>query len=447
MIKVHLGLDDTDSMRTGCTTYIGALLVEDLLKMGCKFIDYPNLIRLNPNTPWKTRGNGAICLRIRCEENKIPDIIDISTKRIEQFSDFESENTNPGLAVLRGNVPKELEKFAQKALWSIVKYSTALKLAKRFNIEVLGFKNGRGIIGALAAIGNQLKEDYTYELLAYRIKENLGKPRKIDKKSVIEMDKATKPFTFNNIDPETGRILITPRGADPVLYGIRGESPEVVKKAHEMIKVFEEVDRWVIYRSNQGTDAHLRFRFKISELKPFMQVIVRGVVSKSPEIIVGRHVIFSIRDETGEVNCAAYEPTGELRNTAKLLEVGDEIEVYGAVRPPSNEHPMIINMEKMQIIKLAKKITYMNPVCMKCGKRMKSMGSNKGFKCPKCGFKNPKATKLAFEIQRKLKPGLYITSPRSQRHLTKPKCRYGLEKSSPPTSMIDYWCSFLHIRR
>jgi tRNA(Ile2)-agmatinylcytidine synthase len=44
----------------------GALLVERLLALGAEFIDYPNLIRLNPNAPWKTRGNGAVSLRIQC---------------------------------------------------------------------------------------------------------------------------------------------------------------------------------------------------------------------------------------------------------------------------------------------------------------------------------------------------------------------------------------------
>ena len=60
---MHIGIDDTDSIRKGCTTYIACLLMEELEKLNVKFIDYPNLIRLNPNVPWKTRGNGALCLR------------------------------------------------------------------------------------------------------------------------------------------------------------------------------------------------------------------------------------------------------------------------------------------------------------------------------------------------------------------------------------------------
>ena len=58
--------------------------------------------------------------------------------------------------------------------------------------------------------------------------------------------------------PERRRVIITPRGPDPILLGIRGETPEIVKKAFEMVNPLEPVERWVIFRSNQGTDAHLK---------------------------------------------------------------------------------------------------------------------------------------------------------------------------------------------
>ena len=60
---MHIGLDDTDSTKGGCTTYLAAVLIEKLEKFNIEFKDYPTLIRLNPNVPWKTRGNGALCLR------------------------------------------------------------------------------------------------------------------------------------------------------------------------------------------------------------------------------------------------------------------------------------------------------------------------------------------------------------------------------------------------
>ncbi len=106
------------------------------------------------------------------------------------------------------------------------------------------------------------------------------------------MDEKTAPYTFNNVDLEKKRIIITPRGADPILFGIRGESPDVVKKAFAMVKPLEPIERWVIFRTNQGTDAHLKQVDKLNQIKPYSPVIVKGKVSSNPRIIPRRHVIF-----------------------------------------------------------------------------------------------------------------------------------------------------------
>ncbi len=89
MLKtLHLGIDDTDSTKNGCTTYIAALLAEELEKLGAKFIDFPNLVRLNPNVPWKTRGNGALCLRFEFEEELEADIKNTTIDLVEELSDL-----------------------------------------------------------------------------------------------------------------------------------------------------------------------------------------------------------------------------------------------------------------------------------------------------------------------------------------------------------------------
>ncbi|MEM2263249.1 MAG: tRNA(Ile)(2)-agmatinylcytidine synthase [Candidatus Bathyarchaeia archaeon] len=438
---LHIGFDDTDSPRKGCTTYIAALLVEKLEKLGAIFTDYPNLIRLNPNVPWKTRGNGALCLRIRCDEDIIDEIKETVLTLVEENSDLTFKGTDPGVVFLeRARVPREIQLFAKKAITGIVDLKTALKLLKRFKAEAVGFKSGRGIIGALAAVGETLRDDHTFEIIAYRTPENYGTERRIDKNSVIEMDRATAPCTFNNVDPETGRILITPRGPDPILFGIRGESPEAVKKAFEMVRPIEPVERWVIFRTNHGTDAHLTRIKELSQLKPYHPVIARGVVVADPRIIPRRHVIFTIGDQSARVDCAAYAPTGMLRKVASKLIVGDHVEVYGGVRPPSKGHPMTINLEKMRILKLAPKVVYRNPLCPKCGKRLKSMGKDKGFRCEKCGLRFPELKKVAVKIKRDIDKGLYVSPPRSQRHLTKPLVRYGAEKRrSSEVKLIEGW--------
>lgn len=426
---MHIGLDDTDSVRKGCTTYVAALLVEKLEGLGARFIDYPNLIRLNPNVPWKTRGNGALCLRIRYNENVDNRIKDIVISTVENCSDLDSEGTEPGVVFFRGSrIPSEVGAFAKKTISQVVTLKDAVRLVNKFGAEAVGFKSGRGIIGSLAAVGETLQGDYTYEILAYRSPENCGSKRRVDEASIFEMDRASAPYTFNNVDLEKNRVIITPRGPDPILLGVRGETAEIVKKAFDMIRSFEPVERWMIFRTNQGTDAHLRPVKSLSQMVPYSSVIVRGKVYAGPRIVPTRHVIFSISDHTGQVDCAAYEPTGNLRRVTRELIVGDVVRVYGAVRVSTRRRPLTVNLEKIRVLELAEKMAVQNPTCSTCGKRLKSMGKDKGFKCERCGSLYRDLEKVETRLERALKKGLYITATRSQRHLTKPFRRYGMEK-------------------
>jgi tRNA(Ile2)-agmatinylcytidine synthase len=440
---MHIGLDDTDSTRKGCTTYVAALLVEKLEKLNVTFLDYPHLIRLNPNVPWKTRGNGALCLRIKYASGLEDKIKETAISLLEEYSDLGFRGTDPGLVFFKSEkIPEEIKVFAKNAITGIVTLKEATSLIKKFGGEALGFKNCRGIIGALAAVGETLEDDHTYELIAYRFPENCGLKRKVDAASIFEMDELTRPYTFNNVDSEKGRVVITPRGPDPILFGVRGETPEIVKKAFGLIKPLEPVERWLVFRTNQGTDAHLKRVNALNQVKPYSSVVAKGVVSRNPRIIPLRHVIFSIRDEAGEVDCAAYEPTGALRKVARDLLVGDSLEVYGAVRKPSAGKPLTINLEKIKVLALAPKIALQNPMCKKCGKRLKSMGKSKGFRCEKCGARFGDARKVQIAVERELKAGLYVTSTRSQRHLTKPLRRYGLEKhGAEAEGMVENWHS------
>jgi len=438
---MHIGLDDTDSTKGGCTTYLAAILVEKLGKFNVQFKDYPALIRLNPNVPWKTRGNGALCLRFTYPPEFETQIRTTATKLWEEHSAIKESGTDPGIVFYKNvEIPVELRAFAKKTETTIVTLKEAMAIIKKLGAEAAGFNTCRGIIGALAAIGETLDGDYTYELIAYRTSENLGTKRRVDEASIFEMDKLTLPYTFNNVDSEKSRVIITPRGPDPILFGIRGESAEVVKKAFEIVKPLEPVERWMIFRSNQGTDAHLKPIKALSDLESYSSIIVKGAVSQNPKVVPLRHVIFSIKDDSAEVDCAAYEPTGDLRKIARELVVGDSVEVYGAVHKVTATKPLTINLEKINIIKLMPQIIFENPLCNNCGKRLKSMGKNQGFRCEKCSTKYVYLKKTPLALTRPIKECLYFTSTRSQRHLTKPFSRYGQEKRDDLScGMIGEW--------
>jgi tRNA(Ile2)-agmatinylcytidine synthase len=438
---MHIGIDDTDSTKGGCTTYLAALLLEELQKFKIQYIDYPYLIRLNPNVPWKTRGNGALCLRFNYGPKFEEQIKEVAMTLWEEHSAVNQKGTDPGIVFYTSSqISHELTAFSKRTETTIVTLNEATALIKKIGAEATGFNTCRGIIGALAAIGETLRDDYTYELIAYRTKDNVGRKRRVDEASIFEMDRLTAPYTFNNVDLEKRRVIITPRGPDPILFGIRGETPEVVKKAFEIVKPLEPVERWIIFRSNQGTDAHLKRVTKLSDIEPYSSIITRGIVSKNPKIIPGRHVIFSIKDASLEIDCAAYEPTGDLRKVARQLIVGDEIEVYGSVHKARATKPVTINLEKIDVIKIASRVKVENPLCLSCGKRLKSMGKNQGLRCEKCGQKYRDLKKKDIILERAVEVGLHMTSARSQRHLTKPIRRYGQEKVNPAgCGLIDQW--------
>ena len=62
---LNIGFDDTDSPKGMCTTFLAYKVVDLLKKQKTEFLDFPRLVRFNPNIPWKTRGNGAVSIKIK----------------------------------------------------------------------------------------------------------------------------------------------------------------------------------------------------------------------------------------------------------------------------------------------------------------------------------------------------------------------------------------------
>ncbi len=425
-MMLHIGLDDTDSPEGGCTTYIAAVLVERLMILGVEFKGYPTLLRLNPNTPWKTRGNASVSLWLNVDESLYPDVRNIVKELIDEYGKFSCANTNPGVVFLKGEVPDDVKAYSDTVVRSLVEKKLAMSLIEKYDMDYLEYKNGRGIIGALAAIGGTLEGDLTYELLTYRTPENWGTPRRVDAASIIAMDETLSDSTFNNLD-ENGKPLVTPRGPDPVLYGVRGETPEAVYDAMQMIKPLEPVERWMICRSNQGTDLHYGEPVNVSEIELYNPAVVNGKVASIPETIEGGHVFFKLKDETGAVDCAVFEPTGSFRAVVRKLILGDDVTVYSGVSIHKNE--LTLNIEKLALHETVPEIKYVKPKCPECGGSTESMGKGQGLRCKKCGYRGVDLVEEAIEQDRGIVPGIYIPDRGAQRHLTKPYERYGREKA------------------
>jgi tRNA(Ile2)-agmatinylcytidine synthase len=126
---------------------------------------------------------------------------------------------------------------------------------------------------------------------------------------------------------------------------------------------------------------------------------------------------------------AAYEPTN-LAKVASLLEPGDEIEIGCGVRKGTIKHPKVLNLEYLSVLSLVEAFDIVNPLCTNCGKRMKSEGTGKGFKCKRCKIRNSRGAKMQILKRRELALGLYLPAVKAYRHLSKPLQRYGREKKN-----------------
>lgn len=417
---LNIGFDDTDSPKGMCTTYLAYKIVNFLKKENVQFLDYPKLVRFNPNIPWKTRGNGAVGLKIQTDNpEKIKKKI---TNFVIKYSDTKN-GANPALVFFENEtIPKEFKEFSEIALCKLINRNYAKKFATSKNLDSFYLGNGQGLVGAIGVIGYQF-DDQTVELLSYRTKSRFGKKRIISKESVKKMKEKTFPFTFNNIDEAKNKILISPHGPDPVFYGIRGENTKSILDAAKILKTKEKIDGYLIFKSNQGTSAHLKNRIDVSELKPYSSGTITGYVLDEPKMEKGGHVFFSIVSNGKKVKCAVYEPTG-LASDMIHLKKDDKIMIGGAVRKASKKHPRVVNIEFVKVLNLKKNSSLTNPLCFNCHKKMKSKGKNQGFQCKKCGKKAK--SKIVEEIPRKIKKELYLPIASAHRHLTRPRQRIGI---------------------
>ena len=431
---LHIGFDDTDSPKGMCTTFLAFRIVNTLKNEKVEFLDYPYLIRFNPNIPWKTRGNGAVALSIKTKKpEKIKKIV---KKLVTKYSDTKG-GANPGLVFYENDIiPNNFSEFSKLALWKLIHRNYAKSFVRQNNLETLSLGNGQGLVGAIGAIGYKF-HDHTFELLSYRKKNYLGKKREIDKESVKKMQEKTFPDTFNSYDNRKNRIMITPHGPDPVFYGLRGEKISSLLDASQMITTNENLKGYLTFKTNQGTGDHLKNEIDITELKPYTSGTIIGKVSKKPKMHPGGHVIFSVSKSGKELQCAVYEPT-KMTSIALSLLVGDKVRIGGGIRKATKNFPRVLNVEFIEILKLKKDLILENPLCKKCNKRMKSKGKNQGFQCKKCGKKVSK--KILLENPRKLDEKMYLPAISAHRHLTRPFQRMNRINQEEKFDSKIPWC-------
>ncbi|MDI9645763.1 MAG: tRNA(Ile)(2)-agmatinylcytidine synthase [Archaeoglobales archaeon] len=410
-MKIWVGIDDTDSREGMCTTYLATIAMERIEERGDRIVGLPRLVRLNPTVPFKTRGNGAVSFLV--ETNDVSEVLEIVREVIEELAMLKDANTHPGAVFVSEDLAIKLSYFADKAMKDLVTIDEALFIIGKYFIPHLKFKKGRGLIGALAAIGAELN-DFVLELLTYRYPERFGTQRICNLEDFFEVDYVFYPKIFDTVDWCNNVVVALPGTPCPVLYGLRGENLESLYEAMKMIRS-EPIDKFRVFITNHGTDMHIIDEKDVKELKNYRSYRLTGVVATEPYDIIGGHVFFEIETRFGLVKCAAFEPTKQLRNVIRKLKRGDLLEVYGSMKKDT------LNLEKLNIVKLAEiKLEY-NPKCPKCGKRMESAGRGQGYRCRSCKTKS--FEKEILNVKRDIEEGFYEVPPSARRHLTKPLVR------------------------
>jgi len=437
---MYVAVDDTDSISGGCTTFLATEIISELSK-DMDLIGYPRLTRLNPATPWKTRGNASLSMRfgkgagekiiagdisgrnICCYEKAAayePDVENIAERIIPIIMRYRDPDSDSGLVISR---TKPRQSLYWEGVRTIIEKSTADQEIDRIG----GFKFeagcGRGIIGAACGMAWRPK-DSTLELITYRPKERWGTEREVDPLSIRKADIELKT-TFNSWEEREQKVTMVPGTPCPIMYGLRGDDRSELMKGKLMIQC-EAVERWMLFLTNQGTDDHIIRDPK--ELVPNRSYRIRGEV-KSSRTLPGGHMLTNIDTRYGFVTVAAYEPSKEFRLLFDNLYEGDRIEVMGELR----DEPRTLNAEKVRVIKVAERYDKIsNPICQTCGRTMESVGKGKGYRCRRChtSFAEPQMKKAA----RWVLEGWYEPPAAARRHLSKPLKRM---RSEQPVEFVN----------
>ncbi len=420
-----VGLDDLDSHEGGCTTHVCYLILKELVRRyGISMAaDLPHLVRLNPYVPFKTRGNAAVKIVLRVTEDEVDDIAETIVQRARDLAHVKGK-TSPGLALYTSkslDIPERLMWFYRKCLYDVVPRDLAIRVAERCGVKLVG---GRGVIGALAAVGSKL-DDVTYELLVYR---DPSRPRpRIDAELVRRLDELTSPLTFENVDED--HVMIMPKGPDPVLFGVRGDSPyHVMYVANAIIQLARlECTGWLLFKTNQGTNAHIES--SDDKLRPYRPMRIIGVIVRAERTEEG-HVIAWTH---GGIKVVAYRHLGRLCSIVERS-VGHLVEMWGGVKP-GPDGDLALYLEGLKVL-YSKTYEERNPKCPKCGATMESSGRGRPLRCPKC---KEVASRKVVVLSESARSGEYLPRLSEFRHLMMPPSRREIQGISRLFGMPSLW--------
>jgi len=432
---LHIGIDDIDSPEGGCTTHAALYLAYKLRKeLGAevKFAEPLNLVRLNPSIPWKTRGNGAVCIRIEVSEPRLRATLGLVETFIERYSKrFSHVSQSPGTVIVTHDTLARFRDQFRNLFELAVSDVVHLDYLNNLLNKVLVVVEGRGLIGSLASVSWIItRKDYTYELLAYRWSTNWGRERCIDRSSVVEFD-ARSRYTICNV--YNGQVLVSPHGKDPVLYGIRGLEPYELLNALNELRICEPLAGYALFLTNQHTNDHLRYWGAETLSRAYRCGCILGFILRVRHVRGGITAI--VCDESGCINVVAFSDT-KLNTVLQYLNKNDLVLACGCTKTWRGE--LFLHLEKLVVLNLYPSTRFRRPHCPRCGSKTKNLGRGRGFRCIECGFTFHALH--AYEEPRSLLHKLYLPPTNKLKHLQKPLKAYLIQGQYIESAPIAFEC-------
>ena len=406
-------------------------MIRSVQGLGVDLIGEPRLVRLNPNVPWKTRGNAALSARFgrgRGRRYLVGDFGDgpvhgypqgralqtgivrlaaeAAWEAVRSSSRRGDPGTDPALVVTSRRLPADLY---WRAVSSVVPLEDVRRSLDQAGALTYSEGSDRGLVGAAASIAWPGRRA-TWELIAYRRPGTEGRERAVDRSSV-EQTARDHPSLFLCTDPRTRRLLVVPHTRCPILYGLRSTRRVPLLGARRTI-VSEPVGRWSVFRTNQGTGDHLAPR-RADELEPFSAAVLTGWLGTAPQSLRGGHVRFELETEGGSrIPCIVFEPSKTLTRVARALAPGDRLRLWGGrAADPA------FRVEGIVIRSVGPRATRHGRACHLCGRATHSLGRVRGYRCRGCGARIPPESYRYAGAEAVFGPGVYHPTPSARRHL------------------------------
>ena len=415
-----LGLDDTDTVAGGCTTFVFHQLLENLPTNVS--VAETRLVRLWPLAKKRTRGNAAMAAELVLLDDDGNIIVDSEQKELATQSLLQHLDNwwNEHIAPLKGAVEQSTHNDRPQVptepgmVWFESQPNDSFyRMTVAQNIEMNQVPTAErtwgshGIIGATAAV-SWSAQLVTWEAIAWR--EDCSKNREICERTLSVID--SWQGTFMSRDSRKGRSLIAPRGNCPVLFGVRARDEKTANNAAKKLLQAEATQSSIGMRTfltNQASDDHLSQIYS-------GKVISTKILSRGHVIIKVNSDEIEKSDEEEEIEegttWMAFAQSRDVKNLAQWFQAGDLIKGKGLISEDGSLH-----LEKLKLIEASER-NKRRPPCERCGKTVKSQGKNNKLRCPAC--KNLQENIWIYNPQNPPHRGWVQPPTDHRRHLSRP---------------------------